>query len=63
MRLENYSFDGMGPVRCSKCGFTHELVFSGTDLDTIDDAIDEALLEDGWDVGDITHTASFFSAI
>lgn len=50
MKLDTYSFDGMGPVRCSKCGFTHELVFSGTDMDTIDDAINQALLEDGWDV-------------
>jgi hypothetical protein len=50
MRLDAYQFDGIGNVRCRKCKTVHEVAFDGTDLDTIEEAIDSALVEAGWDV-------------
>jgi len=49
MKLESFSWDAMGTIRCNKCGMVHELIFNGSDMDTFEDAIDEALREDGWD--------------
>jgi hypothetical protein len=40
-------FSGSVSVCCEKCDTCHSTTFSGTD-ETLEEAIDEALGEDGW---------------
>ena len=50
MKVDNYTYDGMASVRCNKCHILHTVSFDGADDIFPEEAIDEALVELGWDV-------------
>jgi len=49
-----YIFEGEAPIKCSKCGFTHTLYFSGVSPCTVKQAINEALESEQWGVSSMT---------
>lgn len=50
--MENiqYCFEGTMKVSCSKCHLNHEYVFDGSDGDSIEQAMEEAMEEAGWSI-------------
>jgi hypothetical protein len=50
MKATSYTYDGIAKIRCRKCGKTHDIDFAGSDLETVDEAINKRLDEDNWDI-------------
>lgn len=48
-----YVYEGTSRVKCSKCGFEHEVFFTGDDNFHPEEAITSSLIEDGWEVADM----------
>lgn len=46
--LPPYCFEGTAKVTCNKCGITQTFIFSGGDGDSIQGAIEDALLSENW---------------
>lgn len=53
-KIKQYVFEGQAPIKCSKCGFTHTIYFSGSYPMNIQGAIDEALQDERWGVDSMT---------
>ena len=53
-KITQYIFEGEAPVKCSKCGYTHTIYFSGAYPTTIRCAIEEALQSERWGVDSMT---------
>lgn len=41
-------------MHCKRCGFKHVLSFSGSNPMSVNDAMEEALLSEGWGVASMT---------
>jgi hypothetical protein len=48
-----YVYEGTSKVSCTKCGFKHEVFFTGDNNFHPEEAIDLVLLEEGWEVGNM----------
>lgn len=51
---EQYFFEGETTVVCQKCGLKHTISFSGVNPSGIEEAIEEAMVSDGWGVVSMT---------
>jgi len=51
---EQYFFEGETNVTCQKCGLQHTISFSGVNPSGIEDAIEEAMVSEGWGVVSMT---------
>lgn len=58
---EKYCFEGETIVKCSHCGITHTVSFSGVNPLTIEQAIEEAMEADGWGVASMMCPECFDS--
>lgn len=51
---EQYFFEGETKVTCQKCGLNHTVSFSGVNPSGIEEAIEEAMISEGWGVVSMT---------
>lgn len=51
---EQYCFEGEALTTCTRCGLHHTIYFSGAYPMGIQEAMEEALLADGWGVASMT---------
>lgn len=53
LNITEYEYEGTAEVVCNQCGDRYEIAFYGNDIDhpKIENAIEEAMLEQGWQKG------------